>query len=185
MDINDSPFRVLDQGHCAVLARIIQQHGSAPRSVGAACLLLGDGRSLDTVGGGTLEYQVMQIARNRQSGIPGRLVTLVTPGTPADALGQRKVIDDSGHSTGELSTPGQIVDISSCASPRLMPEAQSAMSGLFVEPFGSLNQVKESARRFCHPVGQLSDPCPTQFCGCLCRLPGPVSVCHRDIGRGL
>lgn len=53
----------LIQGECAALATVIALSGSGPREPGAAMLVLEDGRTLGTVGGGLLEAQVIEIAR--------------------------------------------------------------------------------------------------------------------------
>jgi xanthine dehydrogenase accessory factor len=55
---------VLGQGKKAVLARIIRQLGSAPRSVGTRCLVLEDGSLMGTIGGGLLEHQVHEEAKH-------------------------------------------------------------------------------------------------------------------------
>ena len=41
-----------------VLATIMARRGSAPRSVGTKMLVLGDGRIIDTIGGGCVESEV-------------------------------------------------------------------------------------------------------------------------------
>ena len=53
----------LRRGECAALATVIARWGSGPREPGAAMLVLEDGRTLGTVGGGLLEAQVIEIAR--------------------------------------------------------------------------------------------------------------------------
>lgn len=45
-----------------VMARIIKQKGSAPRSLGACCLFLDGGQLIGTIGGGLLEHQVGELA---------------------------------------------------------------------------------------------------------------------------
>jgi xanthine dehydrogenase accessory factor len=55
--------RFLKQGRSLVWARIIYLDGSAPRSVGADCLVLDDGTLVGTIGGGSLEYAVVQKAK--------------------------------------------------------------------------------------------------------------------------
>lgn len=55
-------IELLAKDQPVVLARIIRQTGSAPRSVGTACLILSDGSILGTIGGGALEYQTIQKA---------------------------------------------------------------------------------------------------------------------------
>jgi xanthine dehydrogenase accessory factor len=53
---------LLENGRKLVMARIIRQVGSAPRSIGSKCLVLDDGSLRGTIGGGFLEYQVMEKA---------------------------------------------------------------------------------------------------------------------------
>ena len=53
----------LDRGGRVVFARVARQHGSAPRSVGAWCLISSDGGLHGSVGGGLLEAQVADRAR--------------------------------------------------------------------------------------------------------------------------
>ena len=54
--------QLLEKEQPVVLARIIRQTGSAPRSVGTAFLMLSDGTIRGTIGGGALEYQVIEKA---------------------------------------------------------------------------------------------------------------------------
>ncbi len=46
-----------------VIARIIRQIGSAPRTIGTKCLILEDGTIQGTIGGGLLEFQVLEAAK--------------------------------------------------------------------------------------------------------------------------
>jgi len=46
-----------------VIARIIRQVGSAPRAIGTKCIILKDGSLIGTIGGGALEFQVMEAAK--------------------------------------------------------------------------------------------------------------------------
>ena len=66
-------LELLNEGKPAVLARIIRQTGSAPRSTGTSCLILEDGSIRGTIGGGSLEYQVIQkaveVLKDRKSDI--------------------------------------------------------------------------------------------------------------------
>jgi len=55
--------KLLKAGKRVVAARIIYQKGSAPRSIGTQCIVLEDGEILGTIGGGALEYQVIEKAR--------------------------------------------------------------------------------------------------------------------------
>jgi xanthine dehydrogenase accessory factor len=58
-DIN----RLLQEGQKVVLASIIKQVGSSPRAIGTKCIVLEDGSIKGTIGGGLLEYQVMERAK--------------------------------------------------------------------------------------------------------------------------
>lgn len=53
---------ILEEGKGAVLARIIRHKGSAPRGTGTRCLVLEDGSIVGTIGGGRMEYMVLQKA---------------------------------------------------------------------------------------------------------------------------
>ncbi len=55
--------RILESGQRLVIARIIRQKGSTPRSTGTRCLILEDGSILGTIGGGRMEHLVMERAR--------------------------------------------------------------------------------------------------------------------------
>ena len=63
VNIFDELARLLTDGKKAILARIIRQVGSAPRSLGAKCLILEDGSVVGSIGGGCLELQVMEAAK--------------------------------------------------------------------------------------------------------------------------
>ncbi len=54
----------LNANRKVVIARIIRQVGSAPRTIGTKCLILEDGSLRGTIGGGALEFQVMNAAQN-------------------------------------------------------------------------------------------------------------------------
>ncbi len=57
--------KFLSEGRKLLVARIIRQVGSAPRSVGTQCLILEDGALEGTIGGGSLEYRVLENAKER------------------------------------------------------------------------------------------------------------------------
>ena len=52
----------------AVLATIIARHGSTPREVGSKMLLLPDGTTVGSVGGGIMEYRTRQAAAEMLAG---------------------------------------------------------------------------------------------------------------------
>lgn len=54
---------LLKEDECGkVLATIISRKGSAPRGVGTKMLVCGDGRIIDTIGGGCVESEIIQKA---------------------------------------------------------------------------------------------------------------------------
>jgi xanthine dehydrogenase accessory factor len=55
--------KYLREGKRLILARIIKQSGSVPRSAGTQCIIFEDGSIRGTIGGGLLEHQVMEMAR--------------------------------------------------------------------------------------------------------------------------
>ena len=55
-------------GQPAVLATIIARHGSTPREVGSKMLLLPDGTTVGSVGGGIMEYRTRQAAAEMLAG---------------------------------------------------------------------------------------------------------------------
>ena len=50
-------YSELKQDRAVMLCLIVEKHGSAPRGVGAHMLVLQDGSTVDTIGGGALEFQ--------------------------------------------------------------------------------------------------------------------------------
>lgn len=56
--------RCLREGRRIVLAHIIRQVGSAPRPLGTSCVILEDGSLIGSVGGGALEFRVMERAKD-------------------------------------------------------------------------------------------------------------------------
>ncbi len=53
----------LQEGRRVVLARIIRQSGSSPRTLGTPCLVSRDGELTGTIGGGRLEFEVLEQAK--------------------------------------------------------------------------------------------------------------------------
>jgi xanthine dehydrogenase accessory factor len=63
MDIFSCIPQLLGQGEDSVLAVIVSRSGSAPRAVGTRMIVRSDGSIMGTIGGGILEAQVMNIAK--------------------------------------------------------------------------------------------------------------------------
>lgn len=56
-------YHTLESGKGAVLVRIVRREGSAPRGVGSACVVDGDGILFGTIGGGLLEHRAVEQAK--------------------------------------------------------------------------------------------------------------------------
>ena len=64
----------------AVLATIVSRHGSMPREVGTKMLILPDGSTAGSVGGGIMEYRARQLAGKMLEGteVPQQLASFTT-----------------------------------------------------------------------------------------------------------
>lgn len=67
-DIYEVLTRLRRRGEKAVLATVVAARGSTPRKQGAKMIVQADGRITGTIGGGTLENQVIQAALERMDG---------------------------------------------------------------------------------------------------------------------
>lgn len=79
MDVFEATANAWRRGDRAVLATVVGVEGSAPRSAGARMLVLSDGTFVGTVGGGELEFRVLQAAHEvMHTGRPARLAVHLT-----------------------------------------------------------------------------------------------------------
>ena len=113
----------------AVLATIVSRHGSTPREVGSKMLLLPDGRTVGSVGGGIMEYRVQQLAAKMLAGEepPTKLAAFTTDGTGEDAA-----IAACGGSMSVLlqrMEPEENSDEAWCAAAATSPPAPSTGCG--------------------------------------------------------
>ena len=71
----------------AVLVTIVARHGSTPREIGSKMLVLPDGRTIGSVGGGIMEYRIQQLAAEMLAGKKGayQLAAYTTDGKNDDA----------------------------------------------------------------------------------------------------
>jgi xanthine dehydrogenase accessory factor len=67
-DIYEAIVEARRRGQRAVLATVVGTRGSAPRKEGAKMLVKADGTLIGTIGGGSLEHQVLQEARKLMGG---------------------------------------------------------------------------------------------------------------------
>ncbi len=75
----------LQSGHDLVIATILSSKGSAPREMGTKFLVLADGRSVGTIGGGLFEAQVINIAVNALTERKSRIASFEFTGTDSNA----------------------------------------------------------------------------------------------------
>jgi xanthine dehydrogenase accessory factor len=73
----------LDAGRPAALATVVDTHRSVPRRPGSRMVVLSDGTTSGSIGGGEMEARVREVAADAmRSGVPARLrYDLVDPGT--------------------------------------------------------------------------------------------------------
>jgi xanthine dehydrogenase accessory factor len=70
-----SACELLDQGRAFVLATIIRQQGSAPRTAGTRMLITPEQEITGTIGGGLLEAETMRTAARMSAVAPARVLT--------------------------------------------------------------------------------------------------------------
>ena len=63
-DIYSKIVELFKRDDFSVLATIIKQSGSTPRGIGTKFLVMEDGSFVGTIGGGLLEHQVLEEAKN-------------------------------------------------------------------------------------------------------------------------
>lgn len=78
-------LRELEAGRPAVLCGIVASHGSTPRGAGAKMLVLEDGSTAGTIGGGAVEYRAARLAGELLAQKESRFESYrLTPGDVAD-----------------------------------------------------------------------------------------------------
>ncbi|EFK06533.1 putative xanthine dehydrogenase accessory factor [delta proteobacterium NaphS2] len=71
IDVFEGALKTLKAGESVALATIVRSHGSTPRAVGAKMLVFPDGRILGSIGGGAMEKQVIEEAKEAiRNGLP-------------------------------------------------------------------------------------------------------------------
>jgi xanthine dehydrogenase accessory factor len=80
-DIYEKIVELFEKNRFSVLAILIKQTGSAPRSIGTKCLILEDGSIVGTIGGGLLEARVIEEAKEIFSTRLPKRLSLILKGT--------------------------------------------------------------------------------------------------------
>ena len=79
--------RELEAGRAAMLCTVTDSRGSVPRGTGARMLVLEGGEALGTIGGGAVEYQAVQFARELlEQGRSAERTYGLAPGGDADMI---------------------------------------------------------------------------------------------------
>ncbi len=109
-------LEIVEAGEACVLVSVLAARGSVPREAGARMIVRADGGFHGTIGGGSLEWQAMAIARQMLAGGHGR-------GRVMDqALGP-----DLGQCCGGHVTLGfELLDRSACSDVELLASAETA-----------------------------------------------------------
>lgn len=99
LEIYEEMARLARQGEPFCLATVIAHEGSAPRKTGAKMLFRSDGSMLGTVGGGRVETETMQAARQVLAGGAPRTVEFVLNEENGFACGGRMsvFVESSGR----------------------------------------------------------------------------------------
>jgi xanthine dehydrogenase accessory factor len=80
LEIYEEIIKLLNQGGEAALATVIAASASTPRKVGSRMLVRADGSILGTIGGGSVEFEVIKIASGViQSGKPEKHQFILAP----------------------------------------------------------------------------------------------------------
>ncbi len=91
-DIYSEILALQERGEAGVLATLVERSGSGSRPVGTKMLILDNGETVGSLGGGLLEAEVIRHgAEVLESGEP-RLVTISPPGGEEDRCGSRTVV---------------------------------------------------------------------------------------------
>ena len=86
-DLYREMARLADDGVPFVLATVVEALGSTPRKAGAKMLVLADGTTIDTIGGGKIELQVIEDSRDALRRGVSRMVEYELRATGEHALG--------------------------------------------------------------------------------------------------
>ncbi len=85
--VNEEILAELEAGRGMVLATVVRRSGSAPRAAGAKMIVMEDGRLVGSVGGGLLEGQTLDAAREVWTTRRARLLNFDLMGEGAESAG--------------------------------------------------------------------------------------------------
>ena len=168
-DVYEVLTQLRRQGERAVLATVVDTRGSAPRKEGAKMVVQTDGRIVGTIGGGSLEHQVIRAALEVLNGkgahlahfeltnedasregmmCGGRVAVFLEPIAPLPVL----YLFGAGHISQSLARLAKMVDFhvvviddrSEFANAERFPEADETIAGDFATVMPQL-QVNGSA----------------------------------------
>jgi len=168
-DLYQEIVRIKDEGEEAALVTIVSATGSTPRGEGAKMLVKADGSILGTIGGGSLEAQIIEEAiKVIGQGKPKRLrISLSAKEVEAEGMlcgGELEVFIDpiltpptlylfgGGHISLPLAKMGKLLgfkiavieDRAEFANPDRFPEAEIVLADDFTKSFPKLTIDKSS-----------------------------------------
>jgi xanthine dehydrogenase accessory factor len=95
-----------------ILAMVMEKKGSAPRGVGAHMLILSDGSTVDTIGGGPLEYLAIQEAKQNLKNGKSIVQTFSLNNATAGEYGMWRSVDSCSilFTAKRFSSSGKSID---------------------------------------------------------------------------
>ena len=114
-------LRELEANRAAVLCAIVASHGSTPRGAGARMLVLEDGRTLGTIGGGAVEYRATRLA--------GELLAEKASRFETYRLSAGEVADVGMICGGDVRVYFQYVDPADAAAREVLADALELLDG--------------------------------------------------------
>lgn len=114
-------LRELEANRAAVLCAIVASHGSTPRGAGARMLVLEDGRTLGTIGGGAVEYRATRLA--------GELLAEKASRFETYRLSAGEVADVGMICGGDVRVYFQYVDPADAAARKVLADALELLDG--------------------------------------------------------
>ncbi len=152
------------EGKSFVIATIVEAVGSTPRKLGAKMLVLPDGSTMDTIGGGKIEHQIIRDALDCIRHGTSRMVAYELRETGEHALGMlcggdTKVFLD-------VHVPGKTLVIVGAGhiAQKLSPMAKLLDFGVIVldsrEEYATQEKFPEADQVICHHPAQTADVVP-------------------------
>jgi xanthine dehydrogenase accessory factor len=118
LEVTTEMVRLLERGERFALATLVHAHGSTPQRVGARLLVRADGSTLGTLGGGCIEAEVWEVAKDAiKSGRAGVLDFELNEDIAVDyglaCGGTERILVDPTWAAADLDMARQMLDAAS------------------------------------------------------------------------